>query len=119
MKFHDRALSTSTSTGTGNMSALAAAATYSTLAASFSLFEMFTYVIASQTLTEWEIGMGYLSDASTLVRTGVVYASTNSNGLVNFSAGTKDVFNSVTAKHMQRVASKGKSIAFSAGLAMP
>lgn len=50
------------------------------------------YTIAHQTLGEWEVGIGtYTSAGTTLARTTVL-ASSNAGSLVNFSAGTKDVF---------------------------
>jgi hypothetical protein len=50
------------------------------------------YTIAGQTSNEWEVGIGtYTSSGTTLSRTTVL-ASSNSGSLVNFSAGTKDVF---------------------------
>ena len=50
------------------------------------------YTIAGQTGSEWEVGIGtYTSSGTTLARTTVI-SSSNSGSLVNFSAGTKDVF---------------------------
>ena len=50
------------------------------------------YTIAGQGTSEWEVGIGtYTSAGTTLARTTVL-ASSNGGSLVNFSAGTKDVF---------------------------
>jgi len=50
------------------------------------------YTIAGQGTSEWEVGIGtYTSSGTTLARTTVL-ASSNGGSLVNFSAGTKDVF---------------------------
>jgi hypothetical protein len=50
------------------------------------------YTIASQTNSEWEVGIGtYTTSGTTLARTTVL-SSSNSGSLVNFGAGTKDVF---------------------------
>jgi hypothetical protein len=50
------------------------------------------YTIAGQSTSEWEVGIGtYTSSGTTLARTTVI-SSSNSGSLVNFSAGTKDVF---------------------------
>jgi hypothetical protein len=50
------------------------------------------YTISGQTGSEWEVGIGtYTSSGTTLARTTVL-ASSNSGSLVNFSAGTKDVY---------------------------
>lgn len=57
---------------------------------------VFWYFIANRAANEWEIGTGHMSDADTLVRDTVLLSS-NSNNAVNFSAGTKDVVNDITA----------------------
>jgi hypothetical protein len=50
------------------------------------------YVIANQSASEWEVGIGtYTSSGTTLSRTTVL-SSSNSGSLVDFTAGTKDVF---------------------------
>lgn len=87
----DRVRETTTTTGTGAV----------TLAGAVSGFQSFsavgngnttTYCIAHQTANEWEIGVGtYTSAGTTLSRTNII-ASSNADSLVNFSAGTKDVF---------------------------
>lgn len=87
----DRVKETTTTTGTGTL----------TLAGAVSGFQPFTaigdgnetyYCIAHTTLSEWEVGVGtYTSSGTTLSRTTVL-SSSNSGSLVNFSAGTKEVF---------------------------
>jgi len=87
----DRVRETTTTTGTGTV----------TLAGAVLGFQTFTaigngnttyYTIAGQGTTEWEVGIGtYTSSGTTLSRTTVL-ASSNAGSLVNFSAGTKDVF---------------------------
>jgi hypothetical protein len=42
--------------------------------------------------TEWEVGLGTYSSSGTTLSRDVVLESSNSGSLVNFSAGTKDVF---------------------------
>ena len=49
------------------------------------------YTIAGQSSSEWEVGLGTLTGATTLARTTVL-ASSASGSPVSFSAGTKDVF---------------------------
>lgn len=85
----DRVRETSTTTGTGTI----------TLAGAVSGFQSFSnigngnttyYTIAGG--TEWEVGLGtYTSSGNTLSR-DTVLESSNGGSLVNFSAGTKDVF---------------------------
>ena len=87
----DRVRETTTTTGTGTV----------TLAGAVLGFQSFSaigngnttyYTIAGIGTSEWEVGIGtYTSSGTTLSRTTVL-ASSNSGSLVNFSAGTKDVF---------------------------
>ena len=87
----DRVRETTTTTGTGTV----------TLAGAYTGFQSFAaigngnstyYTIAGQGTNEWEVGIGtYTSSGTTLSRTTVL-SSSNSGSLVNFSAGTKDVF---------------------------
>jgi len=87
----DRVKETTTTTGTGTVTLLGASTGYQ----SFSVIgngNSTYYTIAGQTGSEWEVGIGtYTSSGTTLSRTTVL-ASSNSGSLVNFSAGTKDVF---------------------------
>ena len=87
----DRVKETTTTTGTGTVTLLGASAGYQ----SFSVIgdtNTTYYTIAAQTGTEWEVGIGtYASSGTTLARNTVI-SSSNSGSLVNFTAGTKDVF---------------------------
>ena len=86
----DRVKETTASSGTGAI----------TLAGTTSGYQAFSvigngnttyYVIAGQTSTEWEVGLGTWATGNTLTRTTVL-ASSNAGSLVSFSAGTKDVW---------------------------
>lgn len=87
----DRVKETTTTAGTGTV----------TLAGASTGFQSFSavgdgnstyYTITGQGTSEWEVGIGtYTSSGTTLSRTTVL-ASSNSGSLVDFSAGTKDVF---------------------------
>ena len=92
----DRVKETATTTGTGNFTVGGAASGYRTFNAAFGTNVRFYYAIVHQSAAEWEVGEGYLSASTTLVRDDVM-ASTNSNAAVNFSAGTKDVFCTIPA----------------------
>lgn len=90
-----KTVETSTTTGTGNFTLSGAATTlYGPNARTFSaalggVDYSFYYDIFHQTLAEFERGIGYLSGGA-LVRS-LVIESSNSNDLVNFSAGDKVV----------------------------
>lgn len=87
----DRVKETTTTAGTGTVTLLGASTGYQSFAAIGNGNETY-YTIAGQTTSEWEVGIGtYTSSGTTLSRTTVL-ASSNSGNLVNFSAGTKDVF---------------------------
>lgn len=96
----DRVKETTTSTGTGNITLGGAPTGFQTFAAGLTVGTTFCYTIAGG--SEWEVGLGSLSDATTLVRTTVLSSSTGV--LVNFSAGTKDVFNTLSGKQITEVA---------------
>lgn len=87
----DRVKETTTSTGTGTITLAGASGPYqafSTIGNGNATY----YAIVGQTTTEWEVGIGtYTLSGTTLSRTTVL-SSSNSGSLVNFSAGTKDVF---------------------------
>ena len=87
----DRVQETTTVTGTGTATLLGAVTGYQSFAVIGNGNTTY-YVIAGQTSSEWEVGIGtYTSSGTTLARTTVL-ASSNSGSLVSFSAGTKNVF---------------------------
>jgi hypothetical protein len=87
----DRVKETTTTTGTGTVTLLGASTGYQSFSAIGNGNSTY-YTIAGQTSSEWEVGIGtYTSSGTTLSRTTVL-SSSNSGSLVNFSAGTKDVF---------------------------
>ena len=86
----DRVRQTSTTAGTGTI----------TLSGSVTGFQGFSvigsgnttyYTIADQSGANWEVGLGTYTSPNQLSR-DTVYESSNSNNLVNFTSGTKDVF---------------------------
>jgi len=86
----DRVKETTAVTSTGTATLLGAVTGYQ----SFSVIgtgNTCYYTIAAQTTNEWEVGIGTYTSPNQLSR-DTVLSSSNSNALVNFSAGTKDVF---------------------------
>lgn len=87
----DRVKETTTTTGTGTITLLGAATGFQSFSAIGNGNTTY-YCIAGQTSSEWEVGIGtYTSSGTTLAR-NTVLSSSNSGSLVDFSAGTKDVF---------------------------
>jgi len=88
----DRIKQESTTTGTGTVTLGATYDGYSAFSAFYSDGEEVYYTISNTEtgVTEWEVGRGTYS-SGTLAR-DTVLSSTNSNTLVNFSSGIKEVF---------------------------
>ena len=85
----DRVQETTTTTGTGTVTLAGAATGYQTFAAVGNGNSTY-YTIEGG--AEWEVGIGtYTTSGTTLSRTTVI-SSSNAGSLVNFSAGTKNVF---------------------------
>ena len=85
----DRVQETSTTTGTGTI----------TLAGAVSGFQSFSAIGNANTTyyaivggTQWEVGLGTYTSSGTTLSRDTVLESSNSGSLVNFSAGTKNVF---------------------------
>lgn len=109
----DRVKDTTTTTGTGNVTLSGTAPTgFQNFNAAFGTQVRFPYVIDGGT-GEWEVGLGYLSASTTLVRE-VVQSSSNAGAAVNFSAGTKDVFCDVGGEYFNR--NHGRVLSFRAVL---
>jgi hypothetical protein len=88
----DRVADTSVTTGTSDFTVAGSPPTgFRTLDNVLATSDTFWYCIAHQGAGEFEVGLGTYSGSGVFVRTTVLESS-NSNNLVNFSAGTKDVF---------------------------
>jgi hypothetical protein len=87
----DRVKETTTTTGTGTVTLAGASTGFQSFAAIGNSNSTY-YTIVAQTGTEWEVGVGTYTSSGTLLSRTTVLSSSNSGSLVNFSAGTKDVF---------------------------
>ena len=97
---NDRVKETTTTTGTGAVSLGGALTGFETFASGVGNSNTTYYVIAHQTASEWEVGLGTLDgDSSDLTRTTVI-SSSNSDSAVDFAAGTKDVFCTIPASKL-------------------
>ena len=90
---NDRVKETSTTTGTGTLNLAGAVSGFQTFVAGIGNSNVTYYAIVNDSGTEFEIGIGTVTDASpdTLSRTTILESS-NSDSAVNFSSGTKTVF---------------------------
>lgn len=113
--FVDRVKDTSTTTGTGNVTLSGTPPTgFVDFDAAFGTAgQRFAYCIDSGG-AEWEVGIGYLSASTTLVREEVT-ASSNAGAAVNFSAGTKTVFNTIHARFISDTVKRGQATAMANG----
>lgn len=99
METRDRVVETSTTIGAGDFTLLGSPTGYLPFSPEFALSVPFEYLIETETSVQWEIGVGHLSNATTLVR-DLVERSTNSNTFVNFGSGVKTVSNILTATQL-------------------
>ncbi len=89
----DRVKETTTTTGTGTLNLGGAETGYQTFVAGVGDGNMTYYVIEEGGTTNWEVGIGKVTDAGTDTLTrATVIASTNSNSQLNLAAGTHNVF---------------------------
>jgi len=96
---NDRVKQTSTSTGTGTINLTGTETGFETFVTGIGDTNSTFYAIANDGTSEFEVGIGTVTDAATdtLSRTTVI-SSSNSDNLVNFTAGTKTVFCTYPAK---------------------
>lgn len=87
----DRVQETTTSTGTGTITLAGAVTGFQSFAAVGNGNNTF-YTIADQSGSNWEVGIGTYTSSGTTLSRDTVLSSSNSGSLVNFSAGTKNVF---------------------------
>ena len=74
--FADRVKDTSTTTGTGNFTMSGTPPTgFVSFSSAFGTNKLFDYAIVLDDDSEWEVGRGYLSAATTLVRQTVTASS--------------------------------------------
>ena len=90
---NDRVKETSTTTGTGTFSLAGAETGFETFVSGIGTGNTTYYSIVLDGTNEFEVGIGTVTDATpdTLSRDTVI-SSSNSDALVNFSAGGKTVF---------------------------
>jgi hypothetical protein len=92
----DRVRESSTTVGTGSIALAGAVTGYQTFDAVLDTTDTTFYTFADQGGANWEVGIGTFTAPSTLARTTIL-SSSNGGSIVNFGAGTKDVFISLPA----------------------
>ena len=106
----DRVKETSTSTGATTFALAGAGTGYRAFSSVCAIGDTFYYAISNQSNGEWEAGLGTYSALNTLTRTAV-HSSSNSGNVVTFTSGTKEVFLTLTARHLDRINDNGQSTA--------
>lgn len=91
----DRIKESTTTTGTGTLTLAGASTGFQSFSTAIGNGNTTYYTISTSGGAEWETGIGTVG-SGTLARTTVLESS-NSGSLVNFSAGSKDVFVSYPA----------------------
>ncbi len=104
----DRVQETSTTTGTGTLTLLGAVSGFQSFSVIGNANTTYYAIVMG---TDFEVGIGtYTSSGTTLSRTTVLESS-NSGSLVNFSAGTKNVFVTYPAEKAVYQDANGTAIA--------
>ena len=96
---NDRVKQTSTSTGTGTINLTGTETGFETFVTGIGDGNSCFYAIANDGTSEFEVGIGTVTDAATdTLSRDTVISSSNSDNLVDFTAGTKTVFCTYPAK---------------------
>ena len=91
---NDRVKETTATTGTGTVTLSGAQTGFQSFSSGIGSGNSCYYTIALG--TQWEVGIGSLTNATTFTRDSVI-SSSNSSSLVSFSTGSKDIFCSLPA----------------------
>ena len=123
LQINDRVKVTSTTTGTGAFTLGAAEQGFVAFGISIGSLNTTYYTIARQGSDEWEVGLGTLNNNSTvLTRTTIISSSNVVNAayaVVDFLAGTKDVFCTLPASKAVYLDAEGNTVnAAGAGFAV-
>jgi hypothetical protein len=92
----DRVRETSASAGTGPFAVTGAFTGYTTFAAAIGEGNSTYYTITNDSLGQWEVGVGTYSTGT--VSRDLILTSSNNNLLVDFGAGSKEVFCTLPAE---------------------
>lgn len=115
-KVADRVKETTNTTGTGDVTLAGAVAQFQSFNAAFGTNVYLYYTLIDANGVGWEVGRGYLSGSTTLVRQYVL-ASSNSGSAITLSSGTHTVICTISADMMADI--NGKILAFQNGMNLP
>ena len=116
---NDRVKVTSTTTGTGAFALGTAVTGFETFAQGIGNNNTTYYCIFNQGTTEFEVGLGTLDGTSANLTRTTVISSSNSDAVVDFQSGTKDVFCTLPASKSVYLDASGTPVgAASAGFAL-
>ena len=116
---NDRVKETSTTTGTGSLTLAGAVQDFESFNSGVGTTNTTYYSIVNPGQGEWEVGLGTLSASTTLQRTSVI-SSSNSDALVTFTSGTKEVFCTFPAsKTIDMVASAAGDLVYASSSNIP
>ena len=88
----DRVQETTIVVGTGTATLLGAATGYQSFSAGIGASNTTYSVIADQSGSNWEVGFGTLDATGLILTRTTILSSSNSNSVVSFPAGTKNVW---------------------------
>ena len=108
---NDRVKESSTTSGTGTLNLAGVVTGFEGFVAGIGTGNTTYYSIFEQGTTNWEVGVGTVTDATpdTLSRTTVI-SSSNSDSLVTFAGGTLDVFCTLPASKAVYLNASGDTI---------
>ena len=106
----DRVRETTTTTGTGSVTLGGAYTGFQTFLAGVANNNSTYYTIANVTTGEWEVGIGTYTTAGNLLSRTTVLSSSNGGSLVNFAAGSKDVFVTQPSERAVYIDSAGTTV---------
>ena len=89
---NDRVKESSTTSGTGTISLAGVVTGFEGFVAGIGSTNTTYYSIFEQGTSNWEVGIGTVTDAATDTLSRTAITSSNSDNLVNFAGGTLDVF---------------------------
>ena len=111
----DRVKETTNTTGTGSLTLLGASSGFQSFNSGLGLNVYFYYAIEDGNGTAWEVGRGYLSGTTTLVRSFPLQGSSGANTAITLSGTTPHtVFCTIAADLIEDL--NGKILATSTGM---